>query len=816
MTESFPSHARAVIIGGGAMGCSTLYHLAKFGIADAVLLERKRLTAGTTWHSAAQVRRLRSSNNLTQLIKYSAELYAGLEGETGQSTGWSRTGSLSIATTADRFAFIKRQAALAAAFGVETEVIGAAEAGRIWPLMRTDDIVGAVFAPDDGRVNPSDLCAALAKGARARGASIFEETEVTGFDIRDGRVHGVRTSRGDVECEIVVNCAGLWGHRIAGLAGVAAPLHACEHFYLLTRPIPGIDGHLPTLGDHDNYLYIRDDVGGLLVGCFEPNAKGLPLDRLPNDFAFDLLNEDWDHFEPMMENALRRIPALETAEVRMLLNGPESFTADGAFLMGEAPEVRGFYLGCGMNSMGVASSGGAGRALAEWIVEGRPTMDLSPVDIRRFSAFQNNPNLLAERIPEELSRHYAIGYPGREFETARGVRRSPLHDALAAAGAQFGERHGWERPTWFRAPGEDGPVPLRYGKPAWHDAVASECRAAREAAALFDQGSFGKLLVEGPEATALLQRACANDVDVAPGRVVYTAMLNERAGFESDLTVMRLAEERYLMVTATGQARRDTDWLRRHTDEGARVAVTEVSGAIAVLGLMGPTAPTILQSLTDTDLGIDAFPLFTRREIAIGPVMAGAARLSYVGEAGFELYVGTEMAASLHEALLSAGAEHGLIHAGVHAMTALRIEKGYRAWGHDVTPDDTPDEAGLAFAVKTGKQTPFTGRDALLAKRQAPLARRLVHLALPDPEAWPIGDEPILKAGEIIGQITSAVHGHTLGHAVAMGYVRLNGAASGEVETWSDIEVDIAGERFTARASLRPFFDPTGARMATQ
>ncbi len=813
MSDPFPTQARAVVIGGGAMGCSTLYHLAKFGITDAVLLERQQLTAGTTWHSAAQVRRLRASNNLTQLIKYSAELYAALEAETGQSTGWSRTGSLSIATSADRFAFIKRQAALAAAFGVDTEVMSGAEAGRIWPLMATDDIVGAVYAPDDGRVNPSDLCQALAKGARARGARIFEDTEVTGFDIRDGRVAGVRTARGDIACEIVVNCAGLWGHRVADLAGVAAPLHACEHFYLLTKPIPGIEGHLPTLGDHDNYLYIRDDVGGLLVGCFEPNAKGLPLDRLPNDFAFDLLNEDWDHFEPMMENALRRIPALETAEVRMLLNGPESFTADGAFLMGEAPELAGFYLGCGMNSMGVASSGGAGRALAEWIVEGKPTMDLSPVDIRRFQAFQNNPNLLAARIPEELSRHYAIGYPGREFETARGVRRSPVHDALAAAGAQFGERHGWERATWFRPPGQEGAIPLRYGKPYWHEAVAAECRAARETAALFDQGSFGKLLVEGPEACALLQRVSANDVDVAPGRIVYTAMLNERAGFESDLTIMRTGAERFLMVTGTGQARRDADWLRRHTGPSDRVAVTEVSGAIAVFGLMGPRAVEILQALTDQDLSRVAFPLFTRREIAIGPVMAAAACLSYVGEAGFEIYIAAEMAASLHEALLEAGAGLGLRHAGTHAMTALRIEKGYRAWGHDVTPDDTPDEAGLAFAVKAGKQVPFTGRAALLAARERPLARRLVHLALPEPDAWPIGDEPILKGGEIVGQITSAAFGHTLGHAVAMGYVRLNGAAPSEVEGWDDLQIDIAGDRFTARASLRPLFDPDGSRM---
>jgi 4-methylaminobutanoate oxidase (formaldehyde-forming) len=499
MVTPFPTAARVVVIGGGAMGCSTLYHLAKMGCTDAVLLERAELTSGTTWHSAAQVRALRSTENLTRLIKDSIALYTGLEAETGQSTGWSQSGSLSLATSEDRLTHIKRQADLSRAFGLEAHVVGPKEAAELWPLMRSDDVIGAVYSPGDGRVNPSDLCAALAKGARARGAKIFEHTPVTGFDIGDGRVRGVETAQGRIACDAVVLCGGLWSRAVGALAGVSVPLYACEHFYLLTKPIDGIDGHLPTLGDHDGYLYIRDDVGGLLVGCFEPEGKALPLEALPKDFSFDLLNEDWDHFEPMMLNALHRIPALETAEARTLLNGPESFTPDGSPLMGESPDVGGFFLGCGMNSMGVATSGGAGKALAHWVLEGHPEFDLWPVDIRRFAPFHAEEASLRARAPEVLGDHYAISYPGAEFETARNTRRGLVHERLAEKGAVFGQRMGWERADWFDASGDRSRV-LQFGKPAWHDLVAAEHRAARDAVALFDQTSFGKLLVEGADA----------------------------------------------------------------------------------------------------------------------------------------------------------------------------------------------------------------------------------------------------------------------------------------------------------------------------
>jgi 4-methylaminobutanoate oxidase (formaldehyde-forming) len=814
MSESLPTSARAVVIGGGVMGCSTAYHLAKLGCPEVVLLERRQLTCGTTWHSAAQVRQLRSTRNLTQLIQYSAELYAALEAETGQATGWARTGSLSIATTPDRLNHIRRQATLARAFGVEAYEILPKEAQELWPMMNGADVIGAVFSPSDGRVNPSDLCAALVKGAKAAGARVIEGVTVTGFETRGGRVTAVETDRGRIACEAVANCAGLWGRQVAALAGVAAPLYACEHFYLLTKPIEGVTARLPTLSDHDGHLYIRDDVGGLLVGCFEPWGKPLPLENLPKDFAFDLLNEDWDHFEPMMLNALHRIPALETAEARMLLNGPESFTPDGFFLLGEAPELRGFFLGCGMNSVGVASGGGAGRALAEWIVEGRPTSDLWPVDIRRFGRFNNNLQALSERIPEELGLHYAIAYPGRERTTARGLRRSPLHGHLAAKGARFGARFDWERPKWFAPQDEAVDETPTFGRPGWFGRVAAEHRAAREAVALFDQSSFGKLLVQGRDAERFLQGLCANDLAVPPGRAVYTALLNERGGIEADLTVLRLTEASFLVVTGTAQVVRDAHWLRRHLEEGLYATVSDVTSAYAVLGVMGPKSRDLLRRLTPADLSNAAFPYFTWREIELGQALVRAARLSYVGELGWELYVPSEFACHVYDAVTAAGRDLGLADAGTEALASLRIEKAYRAWGHDIGPDDTPLEAGLGFAVKLDKPGGFIGREALLRQREAGVGRRLVGLTLDDPEALPLGDEPILKGGAIAGQVTSAAFGHSLGRAVALGYLRLPvGTSAEEMIAQGDFMLDIAGRQVSARPSLSPPWDPQGRRL---
>ena len=807
---SLPEAASVVVIGGGVMGCSVLYHLAKMGVKDVVLLERKQLTCGTTGHSAAQVRQLRSSNNMTELIKYSTELYAGLEAETGQSTGWIKTGSLVLATNEDRFTFIKRQASLAKLFNVETHIIDQSEAAEMWPMMNADDVVGAIYSPDDGRVNPSDLCVALIKGAKANGARVFEDSEVTGFDIENGRVAAVRTEHGDIKCEKVVNCAGLWGRRIGEMAGVTVPLYACEHFYLLTKAIKGMGAHLPTLADHDNYLYMRDEVGGLLAGCFEPNAKGIALDKLPHDFAFDLLNEDWDHFEPMMINALHRIPALETAEVRMLLNGPESFTPDGNFLIGEAPEVGGFFVGCGMNSVGIAAGGGMGKALAQWVVADEAPMDLWSVDIRRFARFSANERMLSKRVPEMMGLHYVVGYPGRELESARGVRRSALHDRLAQSGAQFGLRMGWERADWFAEDGDPVPPPLKYGEPGWHDAVGRECFAARNGVALFDQSSFAKLLLQGPDAEAVLQRLCANNVAVEPGQVVYTAMLNDRGGMESDFTAFRLAGDRYMLITGSSQPVRDKNWIEKNLLDGEFVTLTDITSSLAVLSIMGPKSRTLLQRLTDTDMGNDTFPMFTSREISLGYATVRAARLSYVGELGWELYVPVEMAAGLYDELMAAGEDLGLRNAGMLALGSLRVEKGYRSWGHDITPDETPLEAGLGFAVKLKTDIAFKGRQAIEEQKQEGLNQRLVHFKVVDPSLHLLGHEPILQHDKVIGQVTSAAYSHTLGACAAMGYIQLNGKNPGQIIGEGNFKIEYAAKTYPAEAALEPLFDPKG------
>jgi glycine cleavage system aminomethyltransferase T/glycine/D-amino acid oxidase-like deaminating enzyme len=814
MAKYFPDSARVVVIGGGVMGCSTAYHLAKAGCRDVVLLERKQLTSGTSWHSAAQVRALRSSENLTRMIQYSAELYSSLEAETGQSTGWLKTGSLSLATNEERFTHIKRQASLARLFGVEAEIVSPEEAGRIWPLIRTDDLVGAVWSPEDGRVNPSDLCAALAKGARVHGATIVEDAPVTGFAVRNGRVTGVETERGSIACETVALCAGLWSQSVAALAGVGAPLHACEHFYLLTQPMEEVTGHLPTLGDHDAHLYLRDDVGGLLVGSFEPHARAIGLDKLPKDFAFDLLAEDWDHFEPMLKNGIHRIPALEKAEARMLLNGPESFTPDGRFLLGESPELRGFFLGCGMNSAGMASSGGAGRWLAEWILAGEPTLDLWPVDIRRFAPFHNNMKMLRERAPEVLATHYVTEAPHREFETARNVWLGPLHDEQAKRGAHFGARMGWERPLFFAPEETSLDMTPSFGRPAFFDLVAAEHTAARETIALFDQTSYGKLRVYGKDAEALLQRLCANDMAVPVGRVVYTGMLNARGGYESDCTVSRLAEDEYLIVTGAAQPVRDTDWIRRNMADDEDVQVSDMTGAHSILALAGPNSRDLLSEVFDDDFSDDDFPYMGWRDLILNdycPVRA--ARLSYAGELGWEFCTETKDATAIFQSLSRVGGNFGLRHAGTIAMTGLRLEKAYRAWGHELTPETTPLEAGLGFAAKIDSDTPFIGQDALKRQRDEGLRKRIVVFTLDDPDVLAIGGEPVVWNGRFVGQVSSAAYGHTIGRTVALGLVTANGANVDDMVAAGGFEIEIASDRFAATASFRAPYDPSGERI---
>ncbi|MEM6549149.1 MAG: FAD-dependent oxidoreductase [Pseudomonadota bacterium] len=796
MTEPLPSHASVIVIGGGVMGCSTLYHLAKQGIGDALLVERDKLTSGTTWHSAAQVRALRSTRNLTDLIRYSIGLYAELEAETGQHTGWINKGSLSIATTPDRMAHIRRQEALAGLFGVRTETITAAEAQERWPLMRSDDVIGAVWSPDDGRVSPSDLCAALAKGARQRGARIVEDTGVTGILTRDGRVAGVETARGTVRCDAVAVCAGLWSRRVAAMGGAAAPLWPCEHFYLLTKPVEGIAGNLPTLSDHDAHLYIRDDSGGLLVGCFEPLGKPIDPAALGESFAFQLLPEDWDHFEPMMANALHRLPPLEHAEVKMLLNGPESFTPDGMFLLGET-ETQGLFLGCGMNSVGVATGGGAGMALAHCIEHGAPPADLSAANPLRFPDALNTAEALAARAPEVLGKHYEIAYPGRNWTSARHLREGSLTERWREAGAHFTQSFGWERPAYF---GADGEPPLSFGRPAWFDRVRAEVEAAHTGAAIFDQSSFGKIEVEGPDACAFLSRVCANRMDRPAGRVIYTAMLNPRGGFESDLTAVRRSETRYRLLTGTASLRRDLAWLRRHRGD-FDIRITDRTEAFATLALMGAEAARIARNLGGT--GLCGLGYFRAGPAELAGVPVEAARLSYVGEAGWEITCNAADAPRLYDALHGEGARP----AGAYAQTAMRIEKRFLAFGHELDSDISPLEAGLDFAIDWDGD--FIGRDALMRQREDGRANRIVSLVLDDPAAVPLGDEIVRMGDTIAGRTTSAAFGHRIGRPVALADLRMAEARADGAE----VSLDIAGTRCGARVVPGPAFDPDGARM---
>ncbi|HSS64472.1 MAG TPA: FAD-dependent oxidoreductase, partial [Gammaproteobacteria bacterium] len=688
------------------------------------------------------------------------------------------------------------QAALARAYGVEAHEIGRGEVQRLWPLAHTEDVIGAVYSPDDGRVNPSDLCLALSKGARANGAVIHEQTPVTGFLTASGRIAGVRTARGDVRAERVVLCGGLWSRDLAAKAGVAAPLLACEHYYLLTHPIDGVGRHLPTLSDHDAHLYIRDDVGGLLVGCFEPHAKAIEPAALGEGFAFSLLDGDWDHFEPMMMNALHRIPALESAGVRTLLNGPESFTPDGSFLLGESTEMPGLFLGCGMNSVGVATAGGAGQALAQWVVAGAAAFDLGEADPARFHECENAITALKVRAPEVLGRHYEVSHPGRQWKTARNLRRTPLHDRHVAARAHFGQVYGFERPLYFRAGGE--PV-LRFGEPAWHRRVAAEVRAAHTDAAVFDQSPFGKIRVAGSGAEAFLDRVCANDMTRAPGRAVYTPMLNHRGGYASDLTALRLAPDEYRLYVGTGAVRRDLAWLRRHLREDEAVTLADVTESHAVLALMGPRAAEIAAALGGGAL--NALGRFRHAEAEVAGVQVRAARISYVGEPGWELTCPAAGAPVLWDAFAAEGAAP----AGLLAQTAMRIEMRHLAMGHDLDGDVTPVEAGLEFAVKS--RGGFIGAEAFARRRDEGPAKRMVSIVLNDERAWPLGDEPVYAAGRLAGQATSAAFGHRLQRHVALAYL--------DAEALTDaggthVELDIAGARFSGLASLRPAWPPAG------
>ncbi len=807
-----PARAQVVIIGGGVIGTSVAYHLTKLGWTDVVLLEQGHLSSGTTWHAAGLVGPLRASESGTRLVQYSAQLYAELEAETGLATGYNNVGGLVLARTPERMVQLARTAANGEAFGLETELIDPARAQELWPPMQVDDLLGALWLPGDGKVNPADLTQSLARGARQGGATILEKVRVTGITTAPGprgpRVTGVRTDHGDIEAEVVVNCAGQWAKALGDLVGVTIPLHSAEHFYVVTEQVEGTHPDLPIMRDQDGWTYFKEEVGGLVVGGFEPNAKPWRSpDDLPYPFEFQLLEEDWDHFSILMDQALLRIPSLEHTGIRKFYNGPESFTPDNQFLLGEAPELDGFYVGCGFNSVGIASAGGAGRALAEWIVAGSPQDDLVGVDVRRFAPFHGDNTWLRSRVAETLGNHYAIPWPNLELVTARPQRVSPLHDRLAEKGAVFGAKMGWERPLYFDPTGNRA-LTYTWGKPDWLALSIEEQLACRTDVAIFDQTSFSKYAVSGPGALASLQRICGGDVDVAIGQAVYTPWLAPHGGYEADLTVTRTGDESFLVVSSSATTVRDLDWLRRHLDDATAVDLTE---AHAVLGVMGPRSRALLQELTDGDLSNGAFAFATSQEITVAGVLLRATRITYVGELGWELMVPVEHALTVYDAVSALGARD----AGYSTIESLRLEKGYRAFPRELNPAYNPVEAGLTFACKLGTDVDFTGRAAVEAAKAAGPRRKLVSFAATDPEVMLWGGELVLRDGVPAGQVTSAAWGATIGAAVGLAWV-WDPAGVPIDAAWvraASYEVNVGGVLTPVTVSLRALLDPEGARI---
>ncbi len=809
-----PSHARVVIIGGGVIGCSVAYHLTKLGWSEVVLLERKQLTSGTTWHAAGLIAQLRATANMTKLAKYSQELYGDLETETGVATGFRRCGSITVALTEDRQEELLRQAAMARAFGVEVEPISPAEVKARYAHLNTEGVLGGVYLPLDGQGDPANIALALAKGARQRGAKIIERTKVTSIAHLDRKITGVdwqneTGEHGHITADMIVNCAGMWGHEVGRMAGVNVPLHACEHFYIVTEAIPGLS-QLPVLRVPDECAYYKEDAGKMLLGAFEPNAKPWGMGGISDSFEFDQLPEDFDHFEPILEAAVNRMPMLGAAGIHTFFNGPESFTPDDAYHLGLAPERDNVWVAAGFNSVGIQSAGGAGMALAQWMEDGQKPFDLGDVDISRMQPFQGNRHYLFERSKETLGLLYADHYPFRQKATARGIRRSPLHRELLDRGAVMGELAGWERANWFADPGQAAEYTYGWARQPWFDNTAREHMAIRENVGLYDMSSFGKIRVEGPDAEAFLNHIASGNISVPPGKIVYTQFLNPTGGIEADVTITRLANDAYLVVTPAATRLADQVWMRRHL--GAhRVTLTDVTAAEAVLAVMGPQSRDLLTRVSPNDFSNATNPFGTAQDIEIGMAMARAHRVSYVGELGWEIYVSTEMAAHVFEVLAKAGADLGLKLCGLHAMDSCRLEKGFRHFGHDITCEDHVIEAGLGFAVKTDKPS-FIGRDAVLRKKDEGLRMRLVQFCLKDPEPLLFHNEPILRDGEVVGYLTSGNYGHALGAALGMGYVPCVGETTADMLN-STYEIDVAGARIAAEPSLRPFYDPKSERM---
>lgn len=803
-----PQTARVVIIGGGIAGCSTAYHLAQLGWTDVVVLERGKLTSGSTWHAAGMVGQLRSSSNITELLRYSVKLYGSLEQETGLATGWKANGSLRLCCTKERRIEFLRQLTTARSFGLEMHLLTPREIEALCPGIVTSDVDSGLFVASDGVANPSDLVQSLAKGARMKGVRIFEDTPVTGIEVRDGEVNAVITAAGRIACEAVAVCGGIWSRELARSVGVRLPIQPAHHQYFVTETMDGLRRDMPSIRDPDNKTYFKEEVGGLIAGGYEANPIGYAPRPGLDDEQFKLFPEFMDHFEQFLPAMMKRFPALSGVGIKKWYNGLESFTEDTNFVIGEAPELKGFFVACGFNAMGIAAGGGAGMALAHWVVHGEPPFDLWPVDIRRFSAFHASDRGVLVRSLEGQGHHYAMHWPHYEFEAGRPLRRSALYDRLGQQRACFGSKAGWERPNWFAPPGVEAKDVYTFGRPNWFEHVGAEHRACREQAVVFDQSSFSKFMLIGRDAERVLQRIAAADMSQEPGRIIYAQMLNDRGGIECDLTVTRLSRDSYYVVTGTAVGEHDRSYIERHIGQGENAYCVDVTSAFGVLGLMGPNSRAILAEIAEADLSSEAFPFGRCRDIIVAGAPVRALRMTFVGELGWELHIPTEYMLTVYDALKKAGEKFGLRDAGYRAIDSLRLEKGLCVWGAEVGPDNTPLEAGLGFAVAFDKPMPFRGRDALLAQRGTAPTKRLATLIAEAPGAILLGRETIYRDGRPVGWLTSGGYGHAIGKPLGLGYVRNAAGVTDDDLRSGKYELEAAGERIPATLVIGAAYDP--------
>ncbi len=814
--KSFPSQARVVVVGGGVIGCSVAYHLTKIGWKDVVLLERKQLTCGTTWHAAGLVASgMTTSTTFLYMTRYTRDLYAQLEGETGQATGFKPIGYMEVASTPAVFEELKRCSAFIRGQGVEIQDITPSDVKELWPVARTDDLLGGIYIPDEGRTNPIDTTIALAKGAKLGGAQIFEDTKVLGVTKEDGRVTGVITEKGNIKAEYVVNCCGMWAREVGETAGVEIPLHAAEHYYLITEPFEGMDPNLPILEDFHKYSYYREEMGGLMLGLFEPGAAPWGMGGIPEDFAFSEIAPDWDRMLPHVEQAMERIPGVKEVGVRKFFCGPESFTHDLSCHMGEAPNLRNYFVAAGMNSLGVLLGGGVGQVMAQWIADGIAPVDISGLNLDRVLRYQNNPKFLEDRVTETLGLTYLNHWPNYAYKTARNVRRSALHDRLVEQGAYFGSSFGWEYPDWFAPKGVEPKIKeYSWGRQNWFQYNQEEHNATRNEVVLMDLSSMSKFLVQGRDAKKHLNRICANNVSVPVGKIVYTQWLNENGLIEADLTVTRLAEDRYMILCSDAAHSHVEYWLQRHIPQDAHAFITDITSGYAMINVQGPISRKLISAVTSADLSNEVFPYMTMQEIDIGYARPLAFRITYVGELGYELYIPTEFSVHVYDILMQEGENLGIRNAGLHALNTLRLEKAYRDYGHDVDNSDTPLDVGLGFCVDFEKPGGFIGRDALLRYKQGgQIKYRLVQFLLEDPEPLLYHAEPIFRDGEYVGYVQSGGYGFTLGGSVGLGTVENEGGVPKEFIESGKFEIDVAGERYPAKASIRPMYDPKGERV---